>query len=94
MTYEETIAEMSGYDLVLRTKSFDLSKENEQEKFKFLADRLRNILKQIEIHEDYEDFLEDKKTLDQITDVLTQRMSKDYEKKNEFVNKLDDFPDF
>lgn len=94
MTYEETIAEMSGYDLVLRTKSFDLSKEKEMNDFKILAERLRNILKQIEIHEDYEDFLADKKTLDQITEVLTQRMSKDYEKKNEFANKFEEFPDF
>lgn len=94
MTYEETIAEMSGYDLILRTKSFDLSKEKEMNDFKILAERLRNILKQIEIHEDYEDFLADKETLDQITEVLNQRMSKDYEKKNEFVNKFDDFPDF
>lgn len=94
MTYEETIAELYGYDLVLRTKSFDLSKEKEMNDFKILTERLRNILKQIEIHEDYEDFLEDKKTLDQINEVLTQRMSKDYEKKNEFANKFDDFPDF
>lgn len=85
MTYEETIAEMSGFDIILRTKSFDLSEERQQEKFKFLADRLRTILNQIELHEDYEDLLNDRKKLNKISDILIERLQDDASKRNELV---------
>lgn len=89
MTYEETIVEMSGFDLVLRTKKFDLSKEVEQEKFRFLADRLKNILNQIELHEDYDDLLKDRAKLNTISDILISRMQEDAEKKNDIANEYE-----
>lgn len=88
-TYEETIAEMRGFDLILRTKTFDLSEEREQEKFKFLAERLRIILNQIELHDDYEGLLADRKKLNQISDILIDRMRGDAEKRNELATEFE-----
>ena len=90
MTYEEIITEMSGFDLILRTKSFDLSKDREQEKFKFLAERLKNILNQIELHEDYEDLLKDRAKLNTISNILIDRMKDDAEKRNDLANEFEE----
>ena len=89
MTYEEKITEIGDYDIIVRTP-IDLLDENKQEEFKFLSNRIREIIRQIELHEDYEDILADKKRLDKITDILIDRMRDDAEKKNDFARKFEE----
>lgn len=83
MRCEEIIAEYGNYEVIIRTSS-DLLDEQEREKFKFISNRISEILSQIELHDDYEQLLNDRKRLDKIMDILIDKMREDAEKVNDF----------
>ena len=85
MRCEEKIAEYGDYEVIIRTSS-DLLDETEREKFNFISNRISEILKQIELHDDYEQLLIDQKRLNKIADILIDKMREDAEKINDFEN--------
>jgi len=89
MTYEEKITEIGDYDVIIRTP-IDITNETKQEEFKFLAEKLRNILKQIELHEDYESLLADKKRLEKISDILIDKMQDETSKINDIAREFNE----
>lgn len=80
MKYETEIFSCFGCDVVLQT-DLDLTDKEYKQQFDAVATRLRQILSQIQLHEDYEDLLEDSKRLDQIEGLLVDRMSNSAEKR-------------
>ena len=56
MTYEEKIAQFSGYDVIIRT-DVDLRNADMLNSMHTVANRLRMILSAVELHADYEDLL-------------------------------------
>ena len=80
MTYEEKIATFKGLEVFVKTDE-DLKDPNNQHAFDVIAERLKNILNQIELHSDYDDLLADSAKLDTIENLLISRMQQDAEKK-------------
>ena len=80
MKYEAEIFNCFGCDVVLQT-SLDLTDKEYKRQFDAVAERIKKILNQIQMHEDYEDLLADSKRLDQIEGLLVDRMSNSTEKR-------------
>lgn len=91
MKYEKEIFSCFGCDVVLQT-SLDLTDKEYKQQFDAVAERLKKILHQIEMHEDYEDLLEDSKRLDQIEGLLVDRMSNSAEKRNRMEQDIEGIP--
>lgn len=91
MKYEKEIFSCFGCDVVLQT-SLDLTDKEYKQQFDAVAERLKKILHQIEMHEDYEDLLEDSKRLDQIEGLLVDRMSNSAEKRNRMEQEIEGEP--
>lgn len=73
MKYETEIFQCFSCNVVLQT-DLDLTDKEYKQQFDAVATRIRTILNQIEMHEDYEDLLADKKKLDQIENLLIDRI--------------------
>ena len=91
MRYETEIFSCFGCDVILQT-SLDLTDKEYKQQFDAVAERLKKILNQIQMHEDYEDLLEDSKRLDQIEDLLVDRMSNSAEKRNRMEQEIEGEP--
>ena len=91
MKYETEIFSCFGCDVVLQT-DLDLTDKEYKQQFDAVATRLRKILSQIQMHEDYEDLLEDSKRLDQIEGLLVDRMSNSAEKRNRMEQEIEGEP--
>ena len=91
MRYETEIFSCFGCDVILQT-SLDLTDEEYKQQFDAVAKRLKKILNQIQMHEDYEDLLEDSKRLDQIEELLVDRMSNSAEKRNRMEQEIEGEP--
>ena len=91
MKYETEIFQCFGCNVVLQT-DLDLTDKEYKQQFDAVATRIRTILNQIEMHEDYEDLIADKKKLDQIENLLIDRMSNDAEKRNNLEREIEGVP--
>lgn len=91
MKYETEILRYFGCAVILQT-DLDLTDKEYKRQFDAVAERLKIILKQIEMHEDYEDLLVDKKRLDQIENLLIDRLSNDAEKRNKLEQEIEGVP--
>lgn len=91
MKYETEIFFCFGCNVVLQT-DLDLTDKEYKQQFDAVAGRLRKILSQIQLHEDYEDLLEDSKRLDQIEGLLVDRMSNSAEKRCRMEQKIEGEP--
>lgn len=91
MKYETEIFSYFGCDVVLKT-DLDLTDKEYKQQFDAVAERLKKILHQIEMHEDYEDLLADSKRLDQIEGLLVDRMSNSAEKRNRMEREIEGEP--
>lgn len=87
MKYEAEIFNCFGCDVVLQT-SLDLTDKEYKRQFDAVAERIKKILNQIQMHEDYEDLLADSKRLDQIEGLLVDRMSNSAEKRCRMEQKI------
>ena len=88
MRYETEIFSCFDCDVILQT-SLDLTDKEYKQQFDAVAERLKKILNQIQMHEDYEDLLEDSKRLDQIEGLLVDRMSNSAEKRNRMEQEIE-----
>lgn len=91
MKYETEIFFCFGCNVVLQT-DLDLTDKDYKQQFDAVATRLRKILSQIQLHEDYEDLLEDSKRLDQIEGLLVDRMSNSAEKRCRMEQEIEGEP--
>ena len=91
MKYETEIFRCFGCNVVLQT-DLDLTDKEYKQQFDAVATRIRTILNQIEMHEDYEDLIADKKKLDQIENLLIARMSNSVEKRNNLERDIEGVP--
>ena len=91
MKYETEIFKCFGCNVVLQT-DLDLTDKEYKQQFDAVATRIRTILNQIEMHEDYEDLIADKKKLDQIENLLIDRMSNSAEKRNNLERDIEGIP--
>ena len=91
MKYETEIFQCFGCNVVLQT-DLDLTDKEYKQQFDAVATRIRTILNQIEMHEDYEDLIADKKKLDQIEGLLVDRMSNSAEKRNRMEQEIEGEP--
>lgn len=91
MKYETEIFNCFGCDVILQT-SLDLNDREYQRQFEAVAARLKKILSQIQMHEDYEDLLLDSARLDQIENILTDRMSTSAEKRCRMEREIEGEP--
>lgn len=91
MKYETEIFKCFGCNVVLQT-DLDLTDKEYKQQFDAVATRIRTILNQIEMHEDYEDLIADKKKLDQIENLLIDRMSNSAEKRNNLEREIEGVP--
>ena len=91
MKYETEIFKCFGCNVVLQT-DLDLTDKEYKQQFDAVATRIRTILNQIEMHEDYEDLIADKKKLDQIENLLIGRMSNSAEKRNNLERDIEGVP--
>lgn len=91
MKYETEIFKCFGCNVVLQT-DLDLTDKEYKQQFDAVATRIRTILNQIEMHEDYEDLIADKKKLDQIENLLIDRMSNSAEKRNNLERDIEGVP--
>ena len=91
MKYETEIFKCFSCNVVLQT-NLDLTDKEYKQQFDAVAIRIRTILNQIEMHEDYEDLIADKKKLDQIENLLIDRMSNSAEKRNNLEREIEGVP--
>lgn len=91
MKYEAEIFSCFGCDVVLQT-SLDLTDKEYKRQFDAVATRIKKILNQIQMHEDYEDLLADSKRLDQIEGLLVDRMSNSAEKRCRMEQEIEGEP--
>ena len=91
MKYETEIFQCFGCNVVLQT-DLDLTDKEYKQQFDAVATRIRTILNQIEMHEDYEDLIADKKKLDQIENLLIDRMSNSAEKRCRMEQEIEGEP--
>ena len=91
MRYETEIFFCFGCNVVLQT-DLDLTDKDYKQQFDAVATRLKKILNQIQMHEDYEDLLADSKRLDQIEGLLVDRMSNSAEKRNRMEHEIEGEP--
>jgi hypothetical protein len=91
MKYETEIFRCFGCDVVLQT-NLDLTDKEYKRQFDAVAARLKKILNQIQMHEDYEDLLADSKRLDQIEGLLVDRMSNSAEKRCHMEQEIEGEP--
>ena len=88
MKYEGKVLDCFDCEVVLRTE-LDLTDEDSKISFDKLAERLRIILRQIELHEDYEELLADRKRLNKIQDILIERMQNDADKEYKLKREIE-----
>lgn len=79
MTYEEKIAKFGNYDVIIRTEAnfCDVEKFND---LKIIAERLKKILSDIELHTDYEDLLYAQEQLLKASQILIDWQANDCNK--------------
>ena len=92
MKYEDKILDCFDCEVILRT-SLNLTDEDSKNSFDKLAERLKGILRQIELHEDYEELLADRKRLNKIQDILIDRMQNDADKEYELKREIEGEPE-
>ena len=88
MKYEDKILDCFDCEVILRTE-LNLTDEDSKISFDKLAERLKGILRQIELHEDYEELLADRKRLNKIQDILIDRMQNDADKEYELKREIE-----
>lgn len=93
MIFEEKIAEFKGLEVFVKTNE-DLRDKHNENAFKIITDRLKKILNQIELHNDYDDLLADSAKLDTIENLLISRMQQDAEKKIALENAIEQKEEF
>lgn len=91
MKYETEIFNCFGCDVVLQTK-LDLTNIEHKQQFDAVAARLKKILNQIQMHEDYEDLLLDSERLNQIEAIMADRMYASAEKRSHMEREIEGEP--
>lgn len=89
MIFEEKIANIQGLDVFIRTEK-DLRDKDNSHAFNIIANRVKKIFEQIELHEDYEDLLKASQRLDKITQIINDGQADFYEKKAKLEAEIND----
>jgi hypothetical protein len=91
MKYETDILECFGCNVILQT-DLDLTDTECKRQFDAVAERIKTILRQIELHEDYEDLLADRNKLNKIENILIDRMQNNADKEIRLQREIEGEP--